>query len=95
MPRKRRRFTPEFKAKIAMEALRERQTLVELAQKHELQPVQISQWKKELHEKMASVFEGPIKKQPDHEGEKAKLYEEIGRLKMELDWLKKKMDALD
>jgi len=89
--KKRRKFTPEFKAKVALEALKERSTLAELAQKYDLLPVQISKWKRELKDNISTVFENPktndLKKQEDDEN---RLYAEIGRLKMELDWLKKK-----
>lgn len=94
--KKRRKFTPDFKAKVALEALQERSTLAEIAQKYDLQPMQISKWKKELKDNLARVFEKPPnndkKKQMAHE---AQLYEQIGRLKMELEWLKKKMEPFN
>ena len=94
--RKRRKFTAEFKAKVVLEALSERYTLTEIAQKYDLQPVQISKWKREFKENMSQVFESPkakdIKRQEEHESH---LYEQIGRLQVQLEWLKKKMDTLD
>ena len=96
MGRKRRNFQPEFKAKVALEALKERHTLAELATKYELHPVQISKWKKELLENLSQVFESPRKAdKKKQEAEEARLYEKIGRLEMELEWLKKKMESLD
>ncbi|MEY3001162.1 MAG: hypothetical protein RL648_1376 [Verrucomicrobiota bacterium] len=55
--RKRRTFTPEYKAKIALEALREQEPLHEIAKRYEVHPTQITQWKKELQSNMAAVFE--------------------------------------
>ena len=57
--RKRRTFTPDFKARVVLEALKERATLAELAQKYDLQPMQISKWKREFKDNMAQVFEKP------------------------------------
>lgn len=96
MGTKRRRFSPQFKAKVALEALKEQSTLAELAVKYDLHPVQISTWKKELRENLASVFEKPRKNEEKrHKEEKSQLYEKIGRLEMELEWLKKKMESID
>ena len=91
----RRSFTAEFKARCALEAIRGELSLSELASKYEVHPNQIRQWKKTL---LAGVGEGfsdkRRRKEQSDEGEKARLYEEIGRLKVELDWLKKKSDLL-
>lgn len=92
MTNKRKHYSAEFKAKVALEALREQKTLNELASDYQLHPVQISNWKKQLLEGSSSVFQNSKakhhKKQNDLE---AHLYQEIGRLKIELDWLKKKL----
>jgi transposase len=94
--KKRRRFTAEFKAKVALEALKERTTLAELAQKYQLQPMQISKWKRELKDNISQVFEKPRSGEvKQREAQEAKLFEKIGRLEMELDWLKKKMESFD
>jgi len=88
---KRRNFKPRFKAKVAMEASKGMHTLSELAQKYNLHANQISKWKKRLEEGAEGLFKrkrGP--KPKDVEKEKGKLYEQIGRLQMELEWLKKK-----
>lgn len=96
MGRKRRNFSPEFKAKIALEALKEIHTIAEIAQKYELHPVQVSKWKKELKDNVGDVFKNSRKTdEKNKELEEAKLYEKIGRLEMELDWLKKKMESLN
>jgi transposase-like protein len=90
---KRRRHSPEFKFRIALEATKEQQTISQLASESGLHPTQISDWKKQLQkqllEKGKTVFQsnGKHKLQVIQESE---LYEQIGRLKMELEWLKKK-----
>ncbi len=86
---KRRAFSAEFKAKVAIEALKEQQTLQELANKYELPPNQISSSKHEFLQNSASVFTQGKKKEAESVYT-AKLYEEIGRLKVEVDFLKKK-----
>lgn len=87
---KRRSFSAEFKAKLAIEALKEQQTLQELAQKYEVHPNQISAWKQEFLQHSASVFTKGKKKEQESV-DTSKLYEEIGRLKVEVDFLKKKV----
>lgn len=92
----RKSYSPEFKAKIALEAIKGVMTANEIGAKYEVHPVQISQWKKELLENMGSIFEGKRPKKPteDVEAKTSKLYEEIGRLKIEVDWLKKKSEQI-
>ncbi len=89
----RRKFSAEFKAKIVIEALKEKYTIEEIARKHELHPNQITIWKKEFLSKAASVFEGErepmLKKERDEELEKA--YAKIGQIQIENDFLKKKL----
>lgn len=87
---KRRKLTAEFKAKVALEALKERQTLQELAQKYELHPNQISSWKQEFLQNASVVFTKGKKKDTEAVAS-AKLYEEIGRLKVENSFLKKSL----
>lgn len=91
MSTKRRRFNSEFKFRVALEAAKGQQTISELAGKHNLHPNQISQWKRQLLEDGAEVFSrNGAKEQEGQEVVQAELYEQIGRLKMELEWLKKK-----
>ena len=93
--RTRRRFTRSFKAKVALEALSERLTLSELASKYELHPNQISAWKRQAKEALPEAFgTGKNRQQDQNEQLVSTLYQEIGRLKMEVDWLKKKAALL-
>ncbi len=92
MAAQRQRRSPEFKSKVALAALRGDKTLAQLSSEFDVSAVQIGQWKKQLLEGLPEVFRR--KGQPvDEEALKAPLYQEIGRLKMELDWLKKKSGA--
>ena len=89
---KRRRFSAEFKARVAREALKERKTIAELAAEYEVHPNQISQWKKQLLDGLPGLFSK--RSEQDHEREerlKDRLYRRIGQLQVELDWLKKKV----
>ena len=89
--KKRKVHLPEFKAKVRLEALRGVKTINEIAQDHGVHPVQVSQWKKEIQEQAKSLFEGKRGPQPvAAHSAPDRLHGEIGRLKMELDWLKKK-----
>lgn len=91
MARNRKVHTSKFKSKVALAALRERETLSELAQKYELNPNQISQWKQKATRELATIFEQKRgRKSVEEENQVNQLYEQIGRLQMELAWLKKK-----
>lgn len=92
MSRRRRKFDGAFKARVALDAIRGLKTVSELAAIHKVHPTQIALWKKQLLEGAVSVFEeSSTKKQPVDEPSSSELYEQIGRLKMELDWVKKKV----
>jgi transposase-like protein len=95
MGRIRRTFSAQQKAKIALEALRERETLSEIAQKYQVHPSQVTLWKKQANDGLISVFEqaNPSGKEGD-DGKEALLYQQIGQLQFELDWLKKKITKL-
>lgn len=86
--KKRQNHSPEFKAKVAIEALKEQKTISELAQLYQVHPNQISVWKKEFLENAAQIFEKGHKKQKE-DVDLAKLFEAIGQLKIENDWKKK------
>jgi transposase len=93
MGRKRRTFSASQKSTIALEALREQQPLSELAQKHQVHPSQIALWKKQASSGLQAVFErdrDDADKASEQEAKIALLYQQIGQLQFELDWLKKK-----
>ena len=89
MSGKRRKFSAELKARIALAAIRERETLKELSDRFEVIPIVISRWKKEFLENASHAFgfEKPVKKEVETE----KLYAQIGQLKVENDFLKKSL----
>lgn len=91
---KRTKRSPEFKRKVAIEALKERDTINEIASRHGLHPVQVSQWKKALEQGEGSVFTTDGKVQRELKAlkeEKAVLQQLIGKQAIELEWLKKKL----
>jgi putative transposase len=96
MTTKRKRHSAEFKFEVALEAAKGLQTTSQIASEREVHPNQISQWKKQLLDEGASIFSNKNfhneKKQSERE---TALYEQIGRLKMELEWLKKKVTGRD
>jgi transposase len=95
MSRKRRTFSAALKSKIALEALREQHSMSELAQKYQVHPSQITLWKKQAIEGLSGVFETSRPQQESEQEEKiALLYQQIGQLQFELDWLKKKSAKL-
>lgn len=93
--KKRRQFSPEYKAKAALEAIKGQRTLNEIAGELEIHPLQLGTWKKTAVDGLHTVFASTHAK-PSGEGEAlvSALYQEIGQLKMELDWLKKKSGVL-
>ena len=92
MSGKRRRHSAAFKAKVALEATRQNKTVTELAKSFQVHPVQISQWKKQLLDGAESLFsDGRRRDKEDGQALQSELYEQIGRLNMEVEWLKKKL----
>ena len=91
MTTKRKRRSAQFKFEVALEAAKGLKTASQIASDREVHPNQISQWKKQLLEEGASIFSHKnfLKEKKQTEREK-ELYEQIGRLKMEVEWLKKK-----
>jgi len=96
MSRKRRQHGCQFKAQVALAAVKEQQTVQELAKRFAIHTSQIQDWKKRLVEGARDIFASPYEKATARdEPSIAELYEEIGRLKVQLEWLKKKAALLD
>ena len=88
MKKERRKFSPSFKAKVAIEAIKEASTLQELASKYSIHPTQITSWKREFLEKADTVF-GAEKAPEKDETKEKELYSKIGELQIQVDFLKK------
>jgi transposase len=93
--RSRRSFTAEFKAQVGLEALKGVEPVHAIAVRHKVHPVQVSQWKKEVLERLPEVFaQKPARDEIAAAEREAQLYQKIGQLEMELEWLKKKSAQL-
>ena len=91
-----RKFTKEFKAKVALEAIKGQRTLNELAKEYDVHPNQIGMWKKKLLEVAPEVFSrGKDRDVERAKEERDRLYKKVGQLQIEVDWLKKKTGHLD
>jgi transposase-like protein len=87
----RKKYSPSFKAKVALEAIKEVQTSSELASQFEVHPVQLRNWKAKAINGLVELFkDNRQKKEKENEELIEELYKQIGQLKVELDWLKKK-----
>lgn len=94
MKQKRRTFSAAFKAEVALEAVKGIKTITELAQEYQIHPVQINTWKKTFLERTAQVFEGDKKQEQELkklQEERDELFRQIGELKVENSWFKKKL----
>jgi len=88
MKTSRRKFSAAFKAQVAIEALKERETLAELSKRFELHPTMISKWKQEFLDRSSEIFSTKAPTE-NFENEKDRLFAKIGQLEMEKEWLKK------
>lgn len=96
MSTKKTKYTAKLKGKIAIEALKGEKTISEIASKHSLHPTQVNRWKAQLSKGLEEIFDKNLKREKKASGHReAELFEEIGRLKFELDWLKKKATQFD
>jgi transposase len=93
LKKNRKQYSPDFKARVAMEALKCEETIAELAIRFEVHPTQISKWKRELVAGAANIFSAdPNKKIKDEKGLINQLYQQIGQLKVEKDFLEKGLE---
>ena len=91
MSQKRTQYSAQFKFKVALEAARGLKTISQISSEQGVHPNQISAWKKQLLQEGATVFTNQsAQKEREQAAKEAELYEQLGRLKMELEWLKKK-----
>ena len=91
MTKKRKQYNQQFKFKVALEAVQELRTISEIASAYSVHPTQVKNWKKQLLMEGPTVFEqNTAQQQQEQAARETELYEQIGRLKMELEWLKKK-----
>jgi len=93
----RKKHDAAFKAKVAIEAIKEQRTISEIASDYKVHPNQVGQWRKQALEELGDIFSKPKKKKDEKQAAedlKAQLYQQIGQLKVELDWLKKKSGLL-
>ena len=92
----RKNYSASFKAKVAFEAIRNQRTISEIASGYDVHPNQVMQWKKRIIEEGGQIFsQKRDQKQREQEQLTDELYRQIGQLKVELDWLKKKLGHLD
>ena len=91
----RKSYSAAFKAKVALEAVKKEKTIAQLSSEYGVHPNQITKWRKRLLEELPSVFSDQRKKkEKDSEELQSELYKQIGQLKVEVDWLKKKSEQL-
>ena len=97
MGKKIQKRSAKLKLTVGLEAIKGQKTLNEIASEYRVNPSLVSKWKRQILEQGTVIFQPGSSKAPqqDQEGEEAKLYEQIGRLKMELEWLKKKSGLFD
>ena len=89
MPRTRKNYAPSLKARVALEAIRGTKTAAQIAQMFDVHPNLVAGWKKQAIEQLPEIFAGQYARQAA-DTEKDELYQQIGRLKVELDFLKKR-----
>ena len=92
----RKNFTKDFKAKVAVKAIKADETMAELSSKYEVHRAQITRWKKEALDGIPQIFASKKARNNDIDSQLTdELYKQIGKLKVENDWLKKKLNAID
>jgi len=95
MKKHRRKHTADFKARVALEAIKGMKTLSEIAAEFEIHPVMVSNWKKEMLEHLPELFDSKnVRKDKESDREKEQLHSKVGQLTMEVDFLEKKCRQL-
>ena len=94
MSQKRRTHSSDLKAKVALEAVKERRTISQIASEYQVHPNQVALWKNQLLENLGTLFSDGRKSIQEKEDKESLLYQQIGQLQVELDWLKKKSKQL-
>jgi putative transposase len=95
MPKSRKSYPPSLKARVVVEALKNQKTAGEIAQVYSIHPALVSTWKKQALEALPGIFQQPRgSREGALDAERDELYQQIGRLKVELDWLKKRSGLL-
>lgn len=95
MSMKRKVYSPSFRAKVAVRAIRGDKSIHEIAAEYEVSPRMVMNWKKRLQDHVDELFQDQRIKRKEESTKESELFEQIGRLKMEIDWLKKKGFGLD
>ena len=95
MSKKPQKRSAKFKLRVGLEAIKSQKTLNEIASEYEVNPSLVSKWKRQIIEQGETIFKIGTPQKVEQANEEAKLYEQIGRLKMELEWLKKKSALFD
>jgi transposase-like protein len=96
MTQTRKQYSAQLKAKVALEAIKGQRTINEIASAYGVHPNQVQSWKKQALDQLPELFtDGRSRATPTDEQLQAQLYQQIGQLKVELDWLKKKVGLLD
>ncbi len=88
---KRKKYSKEFKARVALEALKGEKSIAQISSEYEVHSNMVTKWKKQLKENMATIFIRKNEQEPDAERQVDNLYREIGRIQVENAWLKKKL----
>jgi transposase-like protein len=95
MSTRRNRYSADFKAKLALEVIKGNRTLTEIASDAQVHPNLLMQWKRQLLDSLPTAFaDKRVKENREQEEKEAQLYQQIGQLKVELDWMKKKVGRL-
>lgn len=89
--KKRKQYPKEFKARVALEALKETKTIAELSSEYEVHSNMVSKWKKQLQDNMGNIFAHKSEQEPNDKELIESLYKQIGQSQVEINWLKKKL----